>query len=100
MHNCCYKTSRSRPGPLVATWTLNARIVRSNESLLVLVVALRLTKREPSLSSHTLSRTDLFDSLLESVLRDHLQSAPRPPRLAFADRPQLTALALVGNRTD
>jgi hypothetical protein len=83
---------------LVTAWPLNARIIRSDEPLLVLVVALRLTKRETSLTSHTLSGTDLFDSLLEPVdmcqkLGQRCQSDPS----TFPVR--LTALVSADNRT-
>jgi hypothetical protein len=52
----------------VACRSLYARIVRPDEALLILIIALSLAEGKPSLTPHTLSRTDFLDGFLEPVL--------------------------------
>ena len=62
------------------------RIVRSDESRLVLVVRFRLTERETSLAAHTLRRPDLLDSLLEPS-REFLICTNQSCHSLFLSRP-------------
>jgi hypothetical protein len=56
----------SRHSSLVSRRSRYTRIVRSDQSRLILIICLCLREGETSLTAHTLSSSDLFDCFLES----------------------------------